>query len=477
MSDVTLSAGVRNNLLALQNISKQEATTQQRLATGKKVNSALDNPTEYFTASSLSSRAGELTNLLDSMTNAVNTINAASNGLTSITTTIQSMEATITQARQDASWQSTSYTLNTTGIGSSSVKSIGFSGGAVGSTAVNVSLNDTETVTGSGGFSAAGNTLSAGGTITVQAADINGGSAISVTLTTNDTATTAAAAINAAAGATVASVNSNQLVLTDPNAGNKLTVGGSAVAAAGLATTSTATASNADTVDQLVSLINGNSSLAGKIKASNNAGQLQIQNLSTSALTVTGVGSNGQVDGGTGTNSIAGNALRANLVTQFNGFRDQLDKTATDSSFNGINLLNGDQLKVFFNESSTSTLTIQSTNTNGVSSNTLSIGSATNAEFQDNNQLDTRLQSLHNALNTVASQASNFGANLSIVENRQDFTNSMINTLTTGATGLTAADTNLEGANMLALQTQQQLSITSLSLASQANQAVLRLFG
>ena len=475
---VTLTAGVRANLLALQGIRAQETTTQGRLATGKRVNTALDNPTEYFTASALSARAGELTNLLDSMTNAVSTINAASNGLTSITTTIQSMEATATQARQDASWVATSYTVNTTGIGTSSIKSIGFSGGAIGSTAVTVAVNDQENVTGTGGFTGAGNTLATAGTITVQAADINNGNAITVTLTTNDTAATAAAAINAAAGETVATATAgHQLNLADPGAGFALTVGGTSRTSAGLASTSTATASAADTVDQLVSLINGNASLAGKIKATDNAGQLQIQNLSISILTVTGVGANGQIDGGTGTNSVAGNSVRANLVTQFNGFRDQLDKTAADSSFNGINLLTGDQLKVFFSEQSTSTLTIQSSNPNGVNSQTLSIGAATNTEFQDNIALDARLQALHTALNLVASQASDFGANLSIVQNRQDFTNNMINTLTTGSDGLTAADTNLEGANMLALQTQQQLSITSLSLASQANQAVLKLFG
>ena len=78
---------------------------------------------------------------------------------------------------------------------------------------------------------------------------------------------------------------------------------------------------------------------------------------------------------------------------------------------------------------------------------------------------------------TVASQASDFGSHLSIVQNRQTFTNSMINTLKTGADGLTLADTNEEGANMLGLQTRQQLSITALSLASQAQQSVLKLFG
>src|SRR3979490_46246 len=137
-SPITLTSAVRANLLALQNTTANQATTQQRLATGKKVNSALDNPTNFFTAAALSSRAHELTNLLDSMTNGVNIIKAADNGLTSITTTIQSMQATVTQSRQDASWQSGSYSLDTTTIGTSSLKTIGFSGGAVGATVVNV---------------------------------------------------------------------------------------------------------------------------------------------------------------------------------------------------------------------------------------------------------------------------------------------------------------------------------------------------
>ena len=113
----------------------------------------------------------------------------------------------------------------------------------------------------------------------------------------------------------------------------------------------------------------------------------------------------------------------------------------------------------------------------GINSSTLSIGTATSTEFQSNTSLDTRLRALHTALTSVASQASAFGSNLSIVQNRQDFTNNMVNTLQVGSDGLTLADTNLEGANMMALQTRQQLSITALSLASQANQAVLRLFG
>jgi len=230
-------------------------------------------------------------------------------------------------------------------------------------------------------------------------------------------------------------------------------------------------------VDQIASAINANASLSGKVKATNNAGQLQITNLSTSSLTVAGIGASGKLDGSATTASIGGNTVRTNLVTQFNQLKDQLDKTAADSSFNGINLLQGDALKLFFNENSTSSLTIQSTNTAGVSSSTLSIGSSTNAEFQSNTQLDSRLQTLQTALTTVASQASAFGSNLSVVQNRQDFTKNMINLLQTGGDSLVLADSNEEGANMLALQTRQQLSIAALSLANSSNQSVLRLFG
>ena len=110
-SNITLSAGVRQNLLALQNTASLLGTTQNRLATGKKVNSALDNPTNFFTSSALSSRASDLSKLLDSMANGINTMKAADNGLTAITTAVESLKATVTQARQDASWKSSSYSI------------------------------------------------------------------------------------------------------------------------------------------------------------------------------------------------------------------------------------------------------------------------------------------------------------------------------------------------------------------------------
>src|ERR1700755_674037 len=102
MSDIVLSAGCRPNLLKLQQTSDLITQTQTKLATGKRVNTALDNPVNYFTAQGLSNRANDLGNLLDSMSSAFNTIQAANNGITSITKLVQSAQALVSQAQQTA---------------------------------------------------------------------------------------------------------------------------------------------------------------------------------------------------------------------------------------------------------------------------------------------------------------------------------------------------------------------------------------
>ena len=100
MSNIVLSGGVRSNLLHLQATEILIQQTQVRLATGKKVNSALDNPTNFFTAQSLNNRAGDLSTLLDSMSNAVKTLQAADNGMSAITKLVQSAQALARQAQQ-----------------------------------------------------------------------------------------------------------------------------------------------------------------------------------------------------------------------------------------------------------------------------------------------------------------------------------------------------------------------------------------
>ncbi len=654
MSDITLSAGVRQNLLSLQNTADLMATTQSRLATGKKVNSALDNPTNFFTSQSLNNRASDLSSLLDAMSNGMKTLEAADNGITSLTKTIESMQATVRQARQDASFKATSYSLDDTTLAAATTQqTISFTGGEVGNTAVSVNLLST---VGTGAASAgtyaggamtamtveAGTTATAGTSVATfgSAMDfanggsndgslafdiaIDGGSATTATITyanvaavgnndgviddeselkaavdlaltaagvtgvttsasggaltfTSDTtgATSAVAISNVAAtnatdtsGLATASATAGQAagssdtitfdIAVDGGTATTVTIDNSIVAgvgnndstiddaaelaaaitagltAAGVSgvtaaddgnggvtfTSATTGASSAvaisnvavtnnnattalaettgltggtatggadaalsvlKTVDALVSEINANTSLSGKVKASNDNGKLRLENLSTTDLTVTGVGStSGEVDGSTGTSSISGNTVRRNLTNQFNELRNQLNKLASDASFNGINLLKGDKLKLTFNEGGTSTIDIQAKDSDGnvraLDTTTLGIDASTAAEFSDDDSLDTRLAALGDSLTTLRTQASDFGSNLSIVQNRTEFTKNMINTLQTGADNLVLADSNEEAANMLALQTRQQLSSTALSLASQADQAVLRLF-
>src|ERR1700754_279813 len=100
MSGITLSASVRQNLLALQSTASLLAKTQNDLATGNKVNTALDNPTEFFTAQSLNNRAGDIANLLDGIGNGVQILQAANTGLTSLSALVSNAQSTANQVLQ-----------------------------------------------------------------------------------------------------------------------------------------------------------------------------------------------------------------------------------------------------------------------------------------------------------------------------------------------------------------------------------------
>jgi flagellin len=270
MSDIVLSGGVRSNLLQLQQTSDLITQTQTRLATGRRVNSALDNPINYFTAQGLSVRANDLNSLLDSMSTGINTIQAANNGITSLTKLVQSAQSLVSQAQQT----------------------------------------------------------------------------------------------------------------TDTN-------------------------------------------------------------------------------------------VRATLATQFQNLLGQIDQLSGDSGINGVNLLGGNDLTITLNETGASTVTI--TAVNDTVAGDLSIGNASN-NWAASADITTASTDLTAALVTLRSQSQALSSNLQTVQVREDFTKAMINTLQSGADSLTLADSNEEGANLLALQTRQQLSTTALSLAAQADQNVLRLF-
>jgi flagellin-like hook-associated protein FlgL len=406
MADITLSKAVRSNLLNLQSTATMMGKTQERLATGLKVNSALDNPTNFFTASALNSRASDLGQLLDSVSNAVQTIAAADKGISSITKLVESAQATARQALQTAATiDQTTITPGTPAIpGSPAVQE--HIASVTGATYVAPS-GSTATLT----INGEDITIADGATLASAISSINGA--------TGDTGVTAAEGTGADAG---------KIVLT-------------AAAGTSISVTSTAAGFTTGAADTYVAA-------AAEVVA------VPAGNPTTTTTTIA-------------------NPKREELLNQYNELLSQIDDLAKDASFNGVNLLNGDNLEVLFNEDGSSKL-----NVSGVSFNAAGIGltALASGDFNDNADINATLTNLKGAIDDLRTQASKFGSNLSVVETRQDFTKQMINVLETGAANLTLADTNEEAANLLALQTRQQLSSTALSLASQADQQVLRLF-
>ena len=282
MSQISLTASMRSNLLSLQGTADLMSQTQERLATGKKVNSAIDNPSSYYTAQSLNNRANDLSGLLDSMGQAVSTIKAANEGIEAITSFVEQAKA-----------------------------------------------------------------------------------------------------------------------------------------------------------------------------------------VAQSALDTTDATS------------------RKKYMDQFNEIRSQIDATAEDAGYKGINLLRDQDLTVKFSDKAGSSLTIEGEDTtsgNDAGTTGLKIKKAAGWDGTGEQaaaaktDIEAAITNTTNAINTLRTLASTFGNNYSIVQTREEFTNNLINVLEEGADKLTLADMNEESANMLALQTRQQLAINSLSLASQAAQSVLQLF-
>jgi flagellin-like hook-associated protein FlgL len=220
----------------------------------------------------------------------------------------------------------------------------------------------------------------------------------------------------------------------------------------------------------------------GFLNRANDLGNLK-DNLSTALQTVTSVNQSisdvstivSQLQGITvqalGTSSTS---TRAGLASQFNSLLTQLDLLVNDATFNGTNLLNDstNTLVVFFNETNTTSLTIQGVN---ILHTGLSIAAATNA-FSDTTSINTSASLLLTALSTLRTDAANFGGNATLIQTRQDFTTNLINNLQTASNNLVLADTNEEGANLQALQAQNQLGIVALGISGQLAQAVLRLF-
>lgn len=376
MSDISLTASMRSNLLSLQNTQSLMDTTQERLSTGKKVNSALDNPSSFYTAQSLTNRASDLSSLLDSMGQGIQTIKAADEGIEAITEFVQQAKSVANQARDEAN-------------------KVASSSGMYDSTKIEAATKFQLSVTYNGETKSQKVSLD-----DAQTSGIKAATEIQNVLQTMEF------------GADSTALGANYTVAFEDGAFK-------------------------------VSSANGE-----EIKISFEVG-------------------------GTKMSATAGNANRLKSVSQFNDVLDQIDQLAKDSGYKGINLLGGtDQsLTVIFNEDRSSSLTIQ-----GVDGSTKGLNISRVTDWGSNNAVDISISEVESAVNELRNMASEFGNNYSIVQNREDFTENLINVLEEGSDKLTLADMNEESANMLALQTRQQLGINSLSLASQAAQAVLKLF-
>jgi flagellin-like hook-associated protein FlgL len=167
--------------------------------------------------------------------------------------------------------------------------------------------------------------------------------------------------------------------------------------------------------------------------------------------------------------------VRLGLATQFNGLLTQLNELVNDATFNGTNLLNNASgtLVVFFNENNTTALTISGVN---ITASGLGISNASNNFANATADIGQSVSLLQTALSTLNTDAANFGGNATLIQTRQDFTANLINSLQTASDQLVLADTNQEGANLQALQAQDQLGIVSLGISGQLEQAILRLF-
>ncbi|UFX45627.1 flagellar protein [Bradyrhizobium sp. 41S5] len=530
MSGIVLSASVRQNLLSLQSTADLLATTQNRLSTGKKVNTALDNPTNFFTAQSLDNRASDINNLLDGIGNGVQVLQAANTGITSLQKLVDSAKSVANQALQAAvgySQKSQVTTAVVTGATTDDIRGTAtYSNATLAGTVVNNNLtvpapitaatklvtatnSDTLAATPTGTISVNGKSITFSTSQTTATTDSSGnvtlgtgaGSTLTVgdLLTAIDGITGTATASTVAAGALQISTGTNQ----------DLNISGSGLAAFGLtAGTKARTVATPSPLDGLTLTIgatgNGKAtnitfgSGAGQVKSLNDlnnalsANNLQASLSAGGALTISTtndaasatIGTIGGTAAGAGKlfNALVGSAPvqdpnglanRANLVNQYNNILDQITTTAQDASYNGINLLNGDQLKLTFNETGSSTLKIQGVTFDASGLNLTKLTAGT--DFIDNASANATLKTLNSASGLLRTQASTLGSNLSIVQIRQDFSKNLINVLQTGSSNLTLADTNEEAANSQALSTRQSIAVSALALANQSQQSVLQL--
>ena len=554
MGGISLTASMRSNLLSLQNISGQVDSTQNKLSTGKKVNSAIDNPSSYYTALSLNNRADDLNALLDSMGQAVSTIKATTTALESATEFLEQAKAVANQALETGPIPNQNipiYIPQPSGIGDDEdVRNTGLFDGktntqaminqlgadALAATACNQFYAPGTDKNGANfgqgnwylpaigelmemvGFEVGGVTDGRGtsGSNGENAALIN-----KTLLALKDKGidadslayiywSSSEGGINAfgwgccndgerfltfkSGSGPVRSFNflENKFNPTDlssaPQIGDvmysDLTYGSAddydgSKTAVGVISWVSEDGKSAKIIS-LKDLTFSSNDTVGNFDPDNPYGGPEntciISVTSRLSEEIAGLDGIHQDDLLAIFQEIAARGDENNFQiseydsSQYTSILSQYDALIKDAGYKGVNLLQEQNLKVTFNENRSSLLEIM-----GKDASSQTLGLVT-LEWNSKEDIEKSIEELTNAINEIRSISSEFGNYYNIITTRQDFTESLINVLTEGADKLTLADMNEESANMLALQTSQQLAINSLSLASQASQSILKLF-
>ena len=521
MSGLTLNSTIRANLLSLQGTAGLLAETQKNLSTGKKVNTALDNPTNFFTAATLDARANDLINLKDGIDLGGRVLEAADKGLTSSKKLLESLQSVGKQALQTTIGFSTKSQVNlgaitgatgdnllgTLGVSTAAASTALTAGGAAATATSVLSTLDLTTAPAAGNsFTINGKTVTFAATGAATTAS-NGNVTIGIDQTVG-ALTTALDGIFSATGGS-ASFTAGKITLNTGTSGSVVLadVSGAPLAKLGLTpgTTSALPPVLSGKTLTIGATVPGNA--ATNITFGTGAGQVSTLNQLNDALAPNNlqatISSSGAIAittqndvasktigavGGTSTGASnpfgaitaalapiadpTAQAARRSLVDQFNTSLREFTNIINDSSFNGINLLNGDDLNLVFNETGSSRLQVKGVN---FTAGALGLSNLTNTDFEDNLATNKVLKSLDNVNSKLRSQGSVFGANSTVVTLRKDFLNNMKVTLQSGAADLTLADTNELGATAAALQTRQQIGFSALAQSTGAEQGVLQL--
>lgn len=560
-SDVVLTSALRSNLQSLQNTQRLIDETQLKLATGLKVNSALDNPQSFFAAQSLNNRASDLTRLLDGISQSIRTIEEADNGITSLTNLVEQAESVAIEAQSEAR-ASEGFARIRGDVDLSGVEDLQTYLGGTGTDQFDFTVQFTPAdATGTGDVVSVSISIQAGETVDNIVADINADTTfndyVKASVSSNgqlvlesleeggiirieddatnpvnaagfdalglsgvvgaeSLGTTGSTGATQRAGSVIAGRTVSSVASTGTTVNNAYQASDTLVAAGFATFGSTTHAASLDievdgaaatsialdsttTIQEVVDGINNDATLA-------EAGVTASFDTSTGELNITTADSVNQLEiefsvatGGSDsfTSGFGFGSFQTDLALDasgtdvsvselftftgssvdldqyeedFNNIRSQIDDLVADASYRGVNLLNGDDLTTDFNEDRTSSLT-----TDGVDFTSLGLG-VDEASFTNSSTIQESIDEIRAALSEVRNFGQTIANDLAVIQTRRDFTESTIGTLESGADDLTVADQNEEGANLLALQTRQTLGVTSLSLASQSQQAVLRLF-